>query len=181
MDPGFSRSPSARSAGRFSLTDIRFIDSVLVYRFYFCSALFLQEACMFITLLLVIFLIAAATSSIAAFLFSTPVSKILVRLISEELAPMWKRYIVFAVFVVGISGGIRLWEMEKYITPDKEGKLVELTSDRWTIEIYKTIIESLQSIAWMLLIFFLFALIGYVIMRGFEAKRNLNPSRIEPS
>jgi hypothetical protein len=129
---------------------------------------------MFITLLSVIFIIAFATSALAAMLFSKPVSKILVRLITEELAPTWKRYITFAIYVVGISGGVRIWDMEKYITPDKDGKLLTLTSDRWTIEIYKSIVDSLQSIAWMLLIFFLFALIGYVIIRGFEAKRNTN-------
>ena len=129
---------------------------------------------MFMTLLLVVFVIAVTTSTIAAVLFSKPVSKILVRLITEELAPTWKRYITFAIYVVGISGGVRIWEMEKYITPDKEGKLLILTSDRWIIEIYKTIVDSLQSIAWMLLVYFLFALVGYVILRGFEVKRNTN-------
>ncbi|MDP1676185.1 MAG: hypothetical protein Q8L88_04910 [Bacteroidota bacterium] len=129
---------------------------------------------MFMTLLSIIFVIALVTSSIAALLFSKPVSKILVRLITEELAPTWKRYITFAIYVVGISGGVRIWEMEKYITPDKDDKLLILTSDRWTIEVYKTIVGSLQSVAWMLLIFFLFALVGYVIIRGFEAKRNSN-------
>jgi hypothetical protein len=127
---------------------------------------------MFTTLLLVTLIIAAVTSAICAVLFAKPVSKILVRLITEELAPTWKRYITFAIYVVGISGGVRIWEMEKYITPDKDDKLLILTSDRWTIEVYKTIVGSLQSIAWMLLIFFLFALLGYVIIRGFEAKRN---------
>ncbi len=130
---------------------------------------------MFTTLLLVIFTVAAVTSALCAILFAKPVSKILVRLITEELAPTWKRYITFAVYVVGISGGVRIWEMEKYITPDKEGAVVLLTDDRWVIEIYKTVVGSLQSIAWMLLIFFLFALIGYVVIRGFEYKRNAAP------
>ena len=62
-------------------------------------------------------------------------------------------------------------DIEKYVTPDKDGKLLQLTSDRWIIEAYKSVIGSLQSIAWMLLIFFLFALIAYVVVRGFEAKR----------
>ncbi|MFA5831851.1 MAG: hypothetical protein WDA22_00105 [Bacteroidota bacterium] len=128
---------------------------------------------MFIKLLLITLAIATITSALCAFLFSKPVTKILIRLITEDLAPTWKRYITFAVYVVGISGGVRIWEMEKYITPDKDGKLLMLTSDRWVIEIYKTIVDSLQSIAWMLLIFFLFALLGYVVIRGFEAKRNV--------
>ena len=36
---------------------------------------------------------------------------------------------------------------------------------------YRTIIETLQSIAWMLLVFFVFALIAFVIMRGFELRQ----------
>jgi len=126
---------------------------------------------MFLQLLLVTFLIAAATSTVVALLFSRPVNKILARLVSETLAPIWQRYILFAIFVVGISGGVRLWDLERYITPDKEGKLLVLNSDRWLLEVYKTVMGTLQSVAWMLLIFFLFALIAYVVVRGFEARR----------
>jgi multidrug efflux pump subunit AcrB len=131
---------------------------------------------MFVTLLIVTFVIALAMSTLVAFLFARPITKILSRLVSEELAPTWRRYILFAIYVVGISGGVRLWDIEKYITPDKEGKLLQLTSERWIIEVYKSVIDSLQSIAWMLLIFFLFALISYVIVRGFEMKRQIPKS-----
>jgi hypothetical protein len=62
-----------------------------------------------------------------------------------------------------------LSDIEKYVTP--AGNSLEITSNRWIIEVYKSVIGSLQSIAWMLLIFFLFALIAYVVVRGFEAKR----------
>jgi len=131
---------------------------------------------MFVTLLIVTFVIALAMSTLVAFLFARPITKILSRLVSEELAPTWRRYILFAIYVVGISGGVRLWDIEKYITPDKEGKLLQLTSERWIIEVYKSVIDSLQSIAWMLLIFFLFALISYVIVRGFEMKKQIPKS-----
>jgi hypothetical protein len=126
---------------------------------------------MFLQLLLVTFLIAAATATVVALLFSRPVNKILARLVSETLAPVWQRYILFAIYVVGISGGVRLWDLERYITPDKEGKLLVLNSDRWFLEVYKTVMGTLQSVAWMLLIFFLFALVAYVVVRGFEARR----------
>lgn len=126
---------------------------------------------MFITLLLVTFVIAAVTSTIIAWLFSQPVKKILSRLVSEELAPTWQRYLLFAIYVVGISGGVRVWDLERYINPDKEGKILVLNSDRWIIEVYKTVIGALQSVAWMLLVFFLFALLAYVIVRGQEMKR----------
>lgn len=126
---------------------------------------------MFFQLLLVTFVIALIVSTLVVLLFAKPIEKTLVRLVSEDLAPVWKRYIMFAVYVVGISGGVRLRDVEHYVTPDKNGVLLELTPDRWVIEIYKTIIESLQSIAWVLLIFFLFALLAYVVLRGFEMKR----------
>lgn len=129
---------------------------------------------MFVTLLLITFIIAAATSTVIALLFSKPVKKILGRLVTEELASTWQRYLLFAIYVVGISGGVRVWDIEKYITPDKEGKLLTLNSDRWVIEVYKTVIGTLQSVAWMLLIFFLFALIAYVVVRGLELRRMTN-------
>ena len=127
---------------------------------------------MFITLLIITFAIALTTSTLVALLFRHPISKILGRLVTDELAPTWQRYILFATYVVGISGGVPLWDIEKYLTPDKDGKLLQLTSDRWVVEVYKAVIGSLQSIAWMLLIFFLFALVAYVVVRGFEAKRS---------
>jgi len=126
---------------------------------------------MFITLLIVTFIIAIATSSLIAFMFSRPIAKILTRLVSEELAPTWKRYIIYAIYVVGISGGVAIWEIERYITPDKDGKLLILTSDRWVVEIYRSIIGALQSTAWMLLVFFLFTLIGYILVKGFESRK----------
>jgi hypothetical protein len=126
---------------------------------------------MFVTLLVSIFLVALIVSTGTAALFSRPIRKVLGRVVSDELAPIWRRYILFAVLVVGVSGGVRIWEMDRYITPDKDGRLLELTSQRWVIEIYKTIIGSLQSVAWMLLIFFLFSLLAYVVVRGFEWKR----------
>ena len=129
---------------------------------------------MTIILLIVTFLIASAMSTLVVLLFTKPVNKILSRLVGEELAPTWRRYILFATYVVGISGGVRIWDIEKYISPDHNGKIIILTQERWVIEIYRSIIETLQSIAWMLLIFFLFALVAYVIVRGFEMKKQGN-------
>ncbi len=126
---------------------------------------------MFIALLLVTFLIAAATSTVVMLLFYRPVRKILGRLVSEELAPTWQRYILFAIYVVGIAGGVRVEDVEKYISPDKTGQILTLNSERWAIEVYRTIIGSLESIASMLLVFFLIALLAYVVVRGFELWR----------
>jgi hypothetical protein len=132
---------------------------------------------MFITLLVVTLVIALATSLLVVRLFRAPIGAILDRVVSPALRGAWHRYLDFAVFVVGVSGGVRIWELEKYITArNKDMEPVVLNSDRWVLEIYRTLIGTLQSAAWLLLVFFVFALIAYVIVRGFEIRREGQPS-----
>ncbi|HLF20403.1 MAG TPA: hypothetical protein VI704_06405 [Bacteroidota bacterium] len=127
---------------------------------------------MFILLLVVSLVISAAVCFLIASVFRKPIGNILQRLITEDVYTAWAKYLTFAVYVVGISGGVRVWDLQKYITPKTEGGTVlELTQDRWILEVYWTIIGTLQSIAWMLLVFFLFALIAYVIVKGQELKQ----------
>lgn len=128
---------------------------------------------MFLILLFVTFALATITSFLIAKFFDKPIGKILNRIIADEISVAWQKYIKFAIYVVGISGGVRVWELEKYIEPQmKIGPRLYLTNERWILEIYRTIIETLQSTAWMLLIFFLFAMIAYVIVKVFELKQN---------
>jgi hypothetical protein len=127
---------------------------------------------MFWSLLLVVLIEAFIICMIVNVLFKKPVSRIMQRLVADEIYTAWTKYITFAIYVVGISGGVRVWDLEKYINPSgKDNLILELTSDRWMLEVYHTVIATLQSIAWMMLVFFLFALIAYVIMRGFEMKK----------
>ena len=128
---------------------------------------------MFITLLLVTFLIAAGVAAAVARFFSTPVQRILGHIVAEDITFAWSKYIWFAIFVVGISSGVRIWELERYITPMDPSRMetLVLTRDRWVLEVYRTIIGSLQGIAWLLLVFFAFALVAYVIVRVGENRR----------
>lgn len=130
---------------------------------------------MFLTLLLVTFILALGVSLLAAYMFSDPLDRILRRIIADEISAAWLKYMKFAILVVGVSAGVRIHELEKYITPplyEKESRIVQLTSERWLLELYRTVIESLQGIAWMLLVFFVFALIAYVVVRIAEMKRS---------
>ena len=116
--------------------------------------------------------IAVLVSFITTRLFHQPIAAILRCIVGEELSDAWRRYVTFAIYVVGISGGVRVWELEKYINPrGKDVPPIVLNVDRWTLEVYRTVIETLQSIAWMLLVFFVAALIAYVVVRGFELRR----------
>jgi hypothetical protein len=126
----------------------------------------------FLTLLLVTFLTAGAVSFVAVSIFREPLNRILGRIVSQELSGAWLKYLTFAIYVVGISGGVRVTQLERFITPGyQQDTPLVLTRDRWVLEIYRTIIEALQSIAWMLLVFFVFALVAYVIVRIFESRR----------
>jgi len=128
---------------------------------------------MFFSLLLVTLLIAVAVAFFTVRLFDKPIESILRRIVAEELSSAWHRYIKFAAYVVGVSGGVRVFELERYISPGFRGELevpLELTAERWTLEVYRTVISTLQSIAWMLLIVFIVALVAFVIVRGFELK-----------
>lgn len=125
---------------------------------------------MFITLLGVTFLIAFLVSSIVVGIFKVPIASILDRIIADEISRAWAKYINFAMYVTGISSGVNIWKVEQYVTA-KHDKIIELTKSRWLLEIYRTIIGSLQGMAWMLLVFFVFALIAFVIVRVFELRQ----------
>lgn len=127
---------------------------------------------MFLILLLVTFAASIVSCFVIVRLFRGPITKILDRIVSEELSAAWRRYMAFAIYVVGVSGGVRIWELEKYITArTDEGAPLVLTGERWVLELYRTVIDTLQACAWLLLVFFVVTLIAYVVVRGFELRR----------
>jgi len=126
---------------------------------------------MFIGLLAATTVTSIVVSFITVMVFENAVSRILSRIIDDEISLEWVKYLKFAIYVVGVSGGVGIWNLEKYITSMmRDTEPVIITGERWVLEIYRTVIGSLQGIAWMLLVFFVFALIAYVIIRCFETK-----------
>ncbi len=133
---------------------------------------------MIVTLLIVTFATAALVSFGVSMLFRSSLRTILKRILTPELVMAWYRYITFAIYVVGVSGGVRIWELEKYITPRSgDEPAIILTRDRWLLELYRTVIATLQSTAWMLLVVFAVALIAVVIVRGQELKHGRAAAR----
>lgn len=136
---------------------------------------------MFITLLLVTFLIASAVAVLASRWFSRPIQRILGQIVDDEVTFAWTMYLRFAILVVGISSGVRIFQLERYITPSfgpENTQVLQLTRDRWVLEIYRTIIGTLQGIAWVLLIFFVVALLALVVVRLGESRsrhRSVSP------
>lgn len=75
---------------------------------------------MFVTLLVVTFPIAVLVSFIVVRTFDQPFSRILNRIVSEEIASAWVKFLEYAIYVVGVSGGVRAWDLEKHITPEAD-------------------------------------------------------------
>ncbi|MBN1536546.1 MAG: hypothetical protein JW908_07425 [Anaerolineales bacterium] len=128
---------------------------------------------MIVLLFLSTFVIALVVSFIVVALFNKSIESILNRVVPDEISYAWQRYMRFAIFVFGIGGGVRVWDMEKYLTPQEPLKeVVQLSAYRWILEIYQTIISTLQSTAGILLAFFVFGLIAVVVVRIFETRNS---------
>jgi len=122
---------------------------------------------MFITLLAVTFVISLFVSFLVVKIFNRPLVSILGKIIDDEISTAWVKYLKYAIYVVGISTGVRVWQLKQYIEPTISDKAptVALDINHWVLEVYQTIIGTLQGIAWLLLVFFVFAMIAYVIVR----------------
>ncbi|MDP8205754.1 MAG: hypothetical protein P9L92_03740 [Candidatus Electryonea clarkiae] len=115
--------------------------------------------------------ISALISYLVIFFFKKPVNMIMLRIIGEEIAYSWQKFLTFALFVVGVSSGVNIRKLERFIAPITENNpRPDLTPAFWGLEIYRTIISTLGGLAWALLIFFIVALISYVIVKGRERK-----------
>ena len=125
---------------------------------------------MIIVLLLVKLVAALAMASLVAWLFNRPVNGILARVVPEDLSYAWARYMRFAIYVVGVGAGVNIWTVEKYLPQGPGSQVVTLTSERWAIELFDALLNGLQAMAIVLLVFFVFALIAVVLVQAFEKR-----------
>lgn len=123
----------------------------------------------FLILLIVTLAIAVIVSSLVIFAFRKPVDSIFARIIGEDISSAWRKFLMFALFVVGVASGVSIWKLERFIEPETaEHARPLLTAEFWGLEIYRTIIGSLGGLAWALLVFFVVALIAFAIVRRRE-------------
>jgi hypothetical protein len=125
---------------------------------------------MFITLLAVTLGVSLLTSGIVVFFFRGSIRQILHRIIGEDVASAWQRFLTFCLFVVGVSAGAQVWKLEQYLQPQPVGpngqsRVLTLDGPAIALEIYRTIIQVLQGMAWALLVFFVVALIAFVLVK----------------
>lgn len=125
---------------------------------------------MFIYLLLISLFLAFVVSFIVSRVFNKPIKSILGSIVECDMVSSWSRYINFAMLVVGVSSGVQIDSLERYITPhrfDKDAKIITLNPERLILELYETIIQTLQGISCALLAFFFFSFMAYLVIRIF--------------
>jgi len=122
----------------------------------------------FLLLLVVTLVIACGVATLVIRMFKSPIDKIFGRIIGDDLAAAWRKFLTFALFVVGVSSGVHIYKLERFIAPEADATRPVLTPEYWGLEIYRTVIDTLGGMAWALLIFFVVALIAFVIARRKE-------------
>ncbi|MCK9328937.1 MAG: hypothetical protein PHY08_03070 [Candidatus Cloacimonetes bacterium] len=108
-------------------------------------------------------IIALLTSFLIIQFFKTPIKKILFRIINDDLYTAWHKYMLFAIYVVGVSSGVQIWKLERYLNPNtvnpETTEYIQLNLARWVLEMYRALIGTLTGLAWLLLVFFIICLV----------------------
>ena len=130
---------------------------------------------MFIVLLAVTLGVSLLTAGLVVMFFRRPIRQILELIIGEQVAGAWQRFLTFSLFVVGVSAGVQIWKLEQYlqpqpIGPDGKTRVLTLDGPAVALEVYRTIIQVLQGMAWALLVFFVVALLAFVLVKRGEGR-----------
>jgi hypothetical protein len=124
---------------------------------------------MFVALFAVSFVLALALSITVAWISREAIDSILRRFVTDfAVRAGFEKYIRFAIVVVGISGGTRVRVLQEYLAAsdlNKAAMATQLTQEFWVMEIYRTILGTLEGIATLLLVCIFMALIAPVVVR----------------
>ena len=110
---------------------------------------------MFITLLLANLAASFLVCLVTVLIFYFPVARAFKSRFTEATASLWMKFILFAIFVIGMSVGTRIWDIERYA--DSQTGVV-ISQDLLALEVYKTVIATMQVSA--VLLFVLLAMVG---------------------
>jgi hypothetical protein len=97
-----------------------------------------------------------ALSATIAWFFAAPIKTVARLIIKDDISLEWARYLRFFIIVVGVSAGTRIRVLEDYLAASpsiKETMRAALTQEFWAVELYRTIIGTLEGVAWLLLLY----------------------------
>ncbi len=121
---------------------------------------------MFTILLIINFLIAILICWGITKIFDPSISGIIKRIIPEDINAGWILFMKLAIFLIGLTGGVNIFRLETILRGDSY-----LAINNIIMEIYRTIFDTLISITWLLLVFFISALIAYLFVKNTETKK----------
>lgn len=128
---------------------------------------------MFVLLLAVNLAVALVVTVLVILAFRGPIAGILSRIVQDPIAAAWRRYLVFALLVVGVSSGVNPWTLERYTKagipqvapPGEPIPAIALDADAWALEVYRTAMSSLRGLTWALFLFFAIGLVLSAVLR----------------
>ena len=124
---------------------------------------------MFVALFVASFVLALALAVTVAWISREAVDTVLRRFVADRAVRTgFEKYIRFAIVVVGISGGSRVRVLQEYLAAsdlNKAAMAAQLTQEFWALEIYRTVVGTLEGIAALLLVCIFMALIAPLVVR----------------
>lgn len=128
---------------------------------------------MFFSLIIACTLLSLFVSIIAMLFFSKPIRMMVTSILPQELADAWATFMKYMIVVIGVGGGVRVYNYEKYIdTGAKDHIPTPLTNERWALELYDTLLNTLSSIGWLVFWLFAVVMIAYVILKVRERRKS---------
>jgi len=121
-----------------------------------------------ITYLILAYVAMALVALAVTAAFSSSIDRMLYRLLPEEIAPHWARFIKFAVFVVSCGGGMPLRMPGAFV--DRDNTQVWNAGDGIML-IMGSASGALMSAAWILMVFFGATLAATIAIRALAVHR----------
>jgi hypothetical protein len=112
--------------------------------------------------------LAFAISAIVAWASKDVIEGILHRFLADKIGTAISKYLRFAIVIAGISDGTRAGILRDFIyTPsiNRDALSAQLTQEFWALELYRTVIGSLEGILRLMLIFSLGTIVAIVLIR----------------
>jgi hypothetical protein len=128
---------------------------------------------MFVVLFAVSFVVAYLVSAFVSWISRDVVENVLHRYLAYRIATAISKYFRFAILVVGVSDGTRSRLLFDFISAspwDRAKMAAELTPEFWVLEMYRTLIQALEGILGLVLIFSFITLITVFLIRKAHLK-----------
>lgn len=125
---------------------------------------------MFYSLLLSSLVTSIILSLIVVSLFKKSVESMLSKVIEVDIYSEWSKYISFVMYVVGITSGIKISELQKFTENTSFLNPDYFNFEKVALNVFLSAKETAQSLAWLLFVFYMVVLISLVIIKIFSKK-----------